>query len=522
MSASAPATIPDPTTRDLADSGVSQNVLLDGKYLLLEQIGSTDISSVYAAEHVHVGKRVAVKVLLPALAEDAGVRMRFIAEAQAAARVGHANVVDISDVGIAKDGTTYVAMEFLEGRSLEAVLAQHGALPIAFACELMLGVLAGLSAAHAKGIVHGELQPSSIVITYPRPNRPLVKVMNFGIRRAIAESSGKGSQPPPGMRPYHAPERTLGLEVDGRADVFSAGLILYELLAGALPPDHGTSEIQPPLLTEVRADIPRALAESINRALIENTRDRTPSADEFADQIAPFVLHGAPPEPTIHAAPSLPSPALALAAEAAMSKGGHVLMAPFAAANTSSLEGELSGPLTSTDPVQSGSISVAFSSTPDTAGRAAHLPGDPLMRDVEIATRVDTSPSPREPSTARRPVAEASVMPADAVRVVAGGFMNETTLRSANGTFGGGPLGALTHSLLAKPNIPRAPSTPELDNESLPEELRRPASDSELWFKRAETLSPSTAPSSGRWISVVATAVGFAVGLGLAWATGVF
>lgn len=276
----------------------TQSRLVDGKYALIRELGSGAAGVVYEAEHLLVGKRVALKLLRPEIARDAGLSRRFVAEARAAARIGHANVVDIFDLGVARDGTCYLVMEFLGGETLLEILEQRGALPASYACELMLQVLAGLEAAHEQGIVHRDLKPANVMVTHPRPDRPLAKVLDFGIAKgvldpALLDEAGIVL----GTPLYMAPEQALGLEVDARTDVYSAAAILYELLAGAPPFEADTPELvianvvagrrRP--LAEAAPWLPPRLFEMIEAALARDPQSRPASAASFAAGLRRFV-----------------------------------------------------------------------------------------------------------------------------------------------------------------------------------------------------------------------------------------
>ena len=216
--------------------------LLGGKYALLRELGSGGVACVYEAENVLVGKRVAVKVLDEKLARNVTVRARFLAEARAAAQLNHPNVVDIHDVGDERGGL-YIVMELLSGETLAQVLASRGALPVPYACELVLQVLTALDAAHARGIVHRDLKPENVLVTHPRPDQPLVKVLDFGIAQGIAGAAAEPEGRLMGTPAYMAPEQALGRRVDHRADLYSCGAVLYELLCGE-PPFRGRTPMQ--------------------------------------------------------------------------------------------------------------------------------------------------------------------------------------------------------------------------------------------------------------------------------------
>jgi serine/threonine protein kinase len=192
--------------------------------------------------------------------------------------VGHPNIADILDIGIDRDGLPYIVMELIEGETLEQIIARRGPLPVPYACELMLQVLAAVDAAHAAGIVHRDLKPANVIVAHPHPDQPKVKVLA-------------------GTPLYMAPEQALGLEVDARADVYSASVMLYELLTGALP--YETSSIDEllarslggkrvPILSRLPS-LPRSLAEAIEAGLAGKRDQRLGSVRELADVLAAYV-----------------------------------------------------------------------------------------------------------------------------------------------------------------------------------------------------------------------------------------
>ncbi len=267
--------------------------LLGGKYALLRELGSGGAACVYEAENVLVGKRVAVKVLDEKLARNVAVRARFLAEARAAAQLNHPNVVDIHDVGDERGGL-YIVMELLSGETLAQVLASRGALPVPYACELVLQVLTALEAAHSRGIVHRDLKPENVLVTHPRPDQPLVKVLDFGIAQGIAGVASEPEGRLMGTPAYMAPEQALGRRVDHRADLYSCGALLYELLCGE-PPFRGRTPMEilgSVLKNEYRSlsscapHVPVELRQLVDELLQPTALDRPETADAVASVLA--------------------------------------------------------------------------------------------------------------------------------------------------------------------------------------------------------------------------------------------
>jgi len=282
--------------------------VLAGKYALGAVLGAGSMGSVYQAENLLVGRKVAVKVLSSALAARPEVKTAFLGEARIAARIGHENVVDILDVGVDAGGQPFIVMELLDGETLEEILSRRGPLPVPYACELMLQVLAAVGAAHRAGIIHRDLKPANIVVTHPEPDRPRVKVLDFGISEGLCEGdhAGLGSA---GTPLYMPPEQALGMELGPSADVYSSAAILYELLSGEAA--FGYKNETQILKASLRADfeplsartssVPESLSAAISRGLSPRSEDRPESAAAFAELILPW----ADPSRVVRMRPSL-------------------------------------------------------------------------------------------------------------------------------------------------------------------------------------------------------------------------
>jgi len=280
---------------------VAQNLesrqVLDGKYALLREIGSGASGKVYEAEHLVVGKFVAIKVMNRESFADPEHRDQFVTEARAAARIAHVNVVDIHDLGVTPDGVPYLVMELLRGETLEDIIDTRGALPPQYACELMLQVLAALSAAHAQGFLHCDLKPANVMITHPRPDRPHVKVLDFGIARRMHEVDGSIAKGSGGTPMFMSPEQARGEAVDARSDIYSASAMLYAMLAGRDPFEGSaagavlqkvvTGDFAP--LSRVNSQVPKLLATIVERGLALEPLRRIDSAEEYAELLHPFI-----------------------------------------------------------------------------------------------------------------------------------------------------------------------------------------------------------------------------------------
>ena len=273
--------------------------VLDGKYALLREIGSGGAGTVYEAENLIVGKKVAIKLMNPGAFAEKDSHARFVTEARAAARIAHANVVDIHDLGVGKNGIPYMVMELLRGETLEDIIDKRGPLAPAYACELFLQVLAGLSAAHAQGLVHCDLKPANVMVTHPRPDRPLIKVLDFGVARGV-EAAQQVDQVVMGTPMYMAPEQVAGDPVDFRTDVYQACAMLFAMLAGQDPFEaYSTRDVMKLVakgrskdLQELVPDLPTELVAVVNDGMRVKRKDRIQSAEELAERLRPFVTSG--------------------------------------------------------------------------------------------------------------------------------------------------------------------------------------------------------------------------------------
>ncbi len=265
------------TTDTLIDS------LFDGRYRILKRIGSGGMADVYLAEDEVLGRRVAIKILNERHAGDDQFVKRFHREAQSAASLSHPNVVAIYDRGEAQ-GTSYIAMELLDGRNLKELIVARGPAPPKVVVEYARQILAALAYSHRHGIVHRDIKPHNVVVD--GDNR--VKVTDFGIARSgTSQMTEAGSIV--GTAQYLSPEQARGEAVDPRSDLYSLGIVMYELLTGAAP-FTGDSPVEiamkhisstPPPPSEVREGVPRELDLVVMRALAKDPDDRYADAAEM-------------------------------------------------------------------------------------------------------------------------------------------------------------------------------------------------------------------------------------------------
>jgi len=274
------------------------NTLFDGRYRILRKLGSGGMAAVYLAEDEDLGRRVAIKILDSRYAEDDNFLERFRREAKSAAGLSHPNIVSIYDRG-ESDGHAYIAMEVIEGRSLKELIKTRGPLPIAKAIDYARQILAALRFAHKNGIVHRDIKPHNILVG---PEDRL-KVTDFGIARAgDAGMTETGSIM--GTAHYLSPEQARRSSVTAQSDLYSVGVVLYEMLTGQVPfsgdslPEivmkHVTDTPRPP--STVVAGIPPELDQIVLRALAKTARERYASAEEFSEDLG-RVAAGLPVSP---------------------------------------------------------------------------------------------------------------------------------------------------------------------------------------------------------------------------------
>ena len=283
---------------------------LDGKYEILEKIGEGGMGQVYKARHVHLDEIRIIKVTKPdALGEGPDPR-RFQEEARMATLVRHPNVAALYDFSRLPDGSYYMVWEFIDGVTLEEWMRRHGPLPLPRALDVSRQVLAGLSEIHAQGIVHRDLSPDNILVRENREGRLVAKIIDLGIAKRVAAESlaMTGTGLFLGKLKYCSPEQagalTEGQVVDGRSDLYSFGVVLYEMLAGRPPFESQTPEgylgkhlhsAPPPLdTTRLPARTGPALASIVMRALEKKRDRRFSSADEFAaalESVGPLPAH---------------------------------------------------------------------------------------------------------------------------------------------------------------------------------------------------------------------------------------
>ena len=260
--------------------------VLSGRYELIEIVGTGGMAIVYRALDQKTGREVAVKLLRPEFERDEEFVRRFSHEAKAAAQVAHENIVNMLDVGF--DGVPYIVMEFVRGQTLKDLIRSVGSIPPRQAVAMALRILAALDHAHRNNIVHRDIKPQNILVD----ENGMIKVADFGIARlttsATMTATGDGSFF--GSVHYISPEQARGEKADEKSDLYSVGVVLYEILTGQVPFDSESAVSiaikhigeTPRSIRELKPELPRALEQILQKALSKDPADRYQSASEMA------------------------------------------------------------------------------------------------------------------------------------------------------------------------------------------------------------------------------------------------
>jgi eukaryotic-like serine/threonine-protein kinase len=266
---------------------------VDRRYLLKREIARGGAGAVFEAEHIYTKRSVALKLLLPEQRSAAEPRARLLREALALSAARHPGVVAALDAGETDDGTPYLVLELLEGRSLEGILAVRRRIGAAEVAWVGAAICEALTNAHRQGIIHRDIKPSNVFVARDEQGREVVKLFDFGVARVPSESK-KLTQDGAllGTPEYMAPEQLLAREVDGRTDLYAVGVTLYECLAGVVPFEGNFGEVllsvstkTPPPLREKVPDVPPDLAAAIEQALAREPDARFADAATFAQAL---------------------------------------------------------------------------------------------------------------------------------------------------------------------------------------------------------------------------------------------
>ena len=285
---------------DLArDSLPAPGQTIAGKYEIVRNIGEGGMGVVFEAMHLRLRQRVAIKMLQPHVMKMPDIVARFEREARAAAQLKSRHAARVIDVAETAEGLPYMVMEFLDGHDLAAELDARHSLPIGDAVDCVLQACSAMAEAHANGIIHRDLKPSNLFLCEENEQR-VVKVLDFGISKMTRELDVRvtATHASVGTPLYMSPEQVRSAKtVDERTDIWSLGVILFELIAGRPPFDGSATAVaasivadEPPSLRDVRADVPEGLAEIVRTALAKDPKARFADVQSFAKALAPFTL----------------------------------------------------------------------------------------------------------------------------------------------------------------------------------------------------------------------------------------
>jgi len=287
------------TLRSAAPGNDLVGQVVADRYHVVKKLGEGGMGQVYLAEHVKMGRRSAIKVMNPSMVHDPDAVARFNREASNASRITHPNVCAIYDFGETPDGLIYLAMEFIEGEPLTDLLEREGALPLARAASIFLQTADALQAAHDLGIVHRDLKPDNIMLTRRKGGGDTVKVVDFGIAKAVGGDEAGQKVTKTGLvvgtPEFMSPEQLSGDTLDGRSDLYSLALVFYRMLSGKLPFEATTVQEtmikrltdEPTKLAEARPDLsfPAGLQPVLDTALARTPPERYQSVVKFAADV---------------------------------------------------------------------------------------------------------------------------------------------------------------------------------------------------------------------------------------------
>jgi eukaryotic-like serine/threonine-protein kinase len=272
-------------------------MIVDSKYRLLRTLGEGAMGTVYEAEHIALGRHVAIKVLHAMHQRSADAQARFHLEARAASSIGHLNICEVYDIGSLTDGRPFMVMELLRGKTLAARIRGDGGLPFDEAARVMAQVLSALAAAHEKGIIHRDIKPENVFLAERVGTDTLVKLLDFGIVKVQDDTeqlSLTRTGAVMGTPFYMAPEQAMGESIDARVDLYACGVLLYEMLTGRRPFNaanyHALVQqiihVEPRDPAELRPDIPPSFLPVLRKAMCKTRAERYPDAITFQRDIS--------------------------------------------------------------------------------------------------------------------------------------------------------------------------------------------------------------------------------------------
>ena len=285
-------------------SGLTVGTLLEGKYEIVALLGAGGMGEVYKAQHVHLGAYRCIKVIKAALTSDTAYRQRFLREARLATQIHHPNVAVVHDFSVLPDGTSYMVTEYIDGTTVREWESENGRFPLPLAMEVAAQVLTGLDAIHRRGMLHRDISSDNLMLAFGTDDTLVVKIIDLGVAKDVTGPDADTTQAgvfvgnPKYMSPEHLGELEPGETLDGRADLYSLGVVLYEMLTGVPP---FVARTQNAYIVKHLTEAPRTFREAnpivalpegleaiVLRALEKRRTDRWGTARDFAEALAPY------------------------------------------------------------------------------------------------------------------------------------------------------------------------------------------------------------------------------------------
>jgi len=279
--------------------------VVDGRYKVMRLLGEGGMGAVYEAEHMEIGRHMAIKIMHAAYSSHPETMARFRQEARSATQIGHPNIVEVTDSGTTADGRLFFVMELLSGEDLAQVMTETRIVPARRALRITLQICKALHAAHEAGIVHRDLKPENVFLIEREGKGDFVKILDFGIAKNVELAKrGDSRLTHPGMAmgtpEYMAPEQAAGADIDRRIDIYATGAMLYEMLTGHLPHEgenlmqvlsrKASQPVTPP--RRYRREMPEGLEQVILGAIAAERDQRYSTMEEFASALLPFTAPG--------------------------------------------------------------------------------------------------------------------------------------------------------------------------------------------------------------------------------------
>src|SRR5215212_3666729 len=287
-----------------APMGLQPGQLIDDKYEVLTLLGAGGMGELYKARHIHLNAFRCIKVMKAGLLADETYRQRFLREARLATQIHHPNIAIVHDFSILPGGTTYMVTEFIEGSTIRQWSAAHGRFPLALATEVVTQVLAGLEHIHRRGLLHRDISADNLMITYDGDEKLLAKIIDLGVAKDVSAAtdmtqSGMLIGNPKYMSPEQLGQLPDDEQLDGRADLYCLGIVLYEMLVGVPPFESKTPHgylmkhltQAPPPFRELnpQLSLPDGVEAAVFKALEKDRRNRYASARELSDALSRYL-----------------------------------------------------------------------------------------------------------------------------------------------------------------------------------------------------------------------------------------